>query len=191
MIEKNLDFRSDTVTRPTPEMREAMANAVVGDDVFGEDPTINHLQKIVAELTGKEAALFVASGTMANQVCINTHTLPGNEIIVEGNSHIFNYESGAPALLSGVQVKPILGIRGSFKLEQIQEALRPQNVHHPQTSLICIENTHNREGGTIFPFEEIKRISIFAKKQGLKMHLDGARLWNASVATGIPIKMHF
>jgi threonine aldolase len=182
-----IDLRSDTVTQPTTEMREAIAKAKVGDDVFGEDPTINYLQEKIKKLTGKEAALFVASGTMGNQVCIKTHTQPGNEIILEHNSHIYNYECGAPAVLSNVQVMPIKGDRGSFTLDQVQEVIRPQNVHHPVTALICIENTHNREGGTIFPFEEIKRISTFAKDNDIRLHLDGARLWNASITTGISI----
>jgi len=168
-------------------MREAMFNARVGDDVFGEDPTINTLQEKIVQLTGKEAALFVASGTMGNQVSINAHTQPGNEIIVEGNSHIFNYESGSPALLSGVQVMPLPGFRGSFTAEQVEEVIRPNNVHHPKTALICIENTHNRAGGTIFPYDDIMQISSFARQHNLKMHLDGARLWNASIATGTPI----
>jgi threonine aldolase len=182
-----IDLRSDTVTQPTPEMREVMFNTEVGDDVFGEDPTINALQKKITQLTGKEAALFVASGTMGNQVSINTHTQPGDEIIVENNSHIFNYECGSPALLSGVQVMPLPGFRGSFTVEQVEEVIRPDNVHHPKTALICIENTHNRAGGTIFPYENIKQVSAFACEHNLKMHLDGARLWNASIATGIPI----
>jgi threonine aldolase len=182
-----IDLRSDTVTQPTTEMRGAMAKAKVGDDVFGEDPTINYLQEKIRDLTGKDAALFVASGTMGNQVCIKTHTQPGNEIIAEHNSHIYNYESGAPALLSNVQIMPIKGHRGSFTGEQVQEVIRPANVHHPVTALICIENTHNREGGTIFPFEEIKRISAFARDNNIRLHLDGARLWNASIATGISI----
>jgi threonine aldolase len=182
-----IDLRSDTVTQPTPKMREAMFNAQVGDDVFGEDPTVNALQEKIAHLTGKEASLFVASGTMGNQVSIKVHTQPGNEIIVEGNSHIFNYESGSPALLSSVQVMPLPGFRGSFTVEQVEEAIRPNNVHHPRTALICIENTHNRAGGTIFPYESIQQISTFTRQHDLKMHLDGARLWNASIATGIPL----
>ncbi len=182
-----IDLRSDTVTRPVPEMREAMRNAEVGDDVFGEDPTVNRLQEMIADITGKEAALFVASGTMGNQVCINVHTQPGNEILVERNAHLFNYESGAPSLLSGVQVMPIPGHHGSFTLEQVKEVIRPSNVHHPKTALICMENTHNRAGGTIFPFEEMKRISEFARETGIRIHLDGARLWNASAATGISV----
>lgn len=183
-----IDLRSDTITRPTPEMREVMRNAEVGDDVFSEDPTINRLQDMITEITGKEASLFVASGTMGNQVCINTHTRPGNEIILERNAHIFNYESGAPALLSGVQVLPIAGTNGSFTLEQVQEVIRPQNVHHPKTALICIENTHNRAGGTIFPYVEMQKIWEFAKSAGIRLHLDGARLWNASASTGISIR---
>ncbi len=182
-----IDLRSDTLTQPTPEMRKAMFNARVGDDVFGEDPTVNALQEKIARLTGKEAALFVASGTMGNQVSINAHTQPGNEIIVEANSHIFNYECGSPALLSGVQVMPLPGFRGSFTVGQVEETIRPENVHHPKTALICIENTHNRAGGTIFPYQDIEQISLLAREQNLKMHLDGARLWNASIATGIPI----
>ncbi len=181
-----IDLRSDTFTRPTPEMREAMMAAEVGDDVFGEDPTVNKLETMIARLTGKEAALFVASGTMGNQVCINAHTQPGNEIITERNSHIFNYECGSPAMLSGVQVLPLPGEQGMFTLEQVKNAVRPENVHHPVTRLICIENTHNRAGGTIFPLPEIQRISGFAREKGISMHMDGARLWNASVATGIP-----
>ncbi len=183
-----VDLRSDTVTRPSAEMRQVMMTARVGDDVFGEDPTVNQLQEMVAKLTGKEAALFVTSGTQGNQVCINAHTRPGEEIIVERGSHIFNYECGSPALLSGVQVYPIDGRQGVFTLEQVEQAVRPRNVHHPQTSLICIENTHNRAGGTIFPLEEMERIARFARERGLRMHLDGARLWNASVATGISIR---
>jgi threonine aldolase len=183
-----IDLRSDTVTQPTPEMRDAIRNAEVGDDVFAEDPTVNRLQEMISQLTGKEAALFVVSGTMGNQICIKTHTLPGNETILEQNSHIYNYESGAPALLSAIQIMPIPGIRGSFTLEQVQEVIRPKNVHHPQTALICIENTHNRAGGTIFPYQEIERISRFAREKGISMHLDGARLWNASIATAISIR---
>jgi threonine aldolase len=185
-----IDLRSDTVTQPTEEMRKAMFRARVGDDVFGEDPTVNLLQEKISELTGKEAALFVASGTMGNQVCINVHTQPGNEIIVERNAHLYNYESGAPGLLSGVQIMPIPGQRGSFTLEQVREVIRPFNVHHPRTALICMENTHNREGGTIFPLDEMTKISRFARESGIKLHLDGARLWNASVATGILIRQY-
>jgi threonine aldolase len=185
-----VDLRSDTLTQPSAEMREAICNTQVGDDVFGEDPTINRLQEMMADISGKEAALYVASGTMGNQICIKAHTQPGNEIIVERHSHLFNYECGSPALLSHVQVLPIEGLRGSISVEQIKEVIRPENVHHPQTTLICIENTHNRSGGSIFPYHEIEKISSFSKENQIKVHLDGARLWNASVATGIPIKTY-
>ena len=182
------DFRSDTLTKPTPGMRKAMMDAEVGDDVFGEDPTINRLQELIAEMTGKEAALFVTSGTQANQICINAHTYPGEEIIVDRESHIFNYEAGGAALLSGVQLYPVDCKNGFMTVEEVEFGLRHDDVHYPQTSLICLENTLNRAGGTIFPFEEIKKISQFSKKNNLKMHFDGARLWNASIATGISIK---
>ncbi len=183
-----IDLISDTVTQPSAHMRAAMMAAPVGDDVFGEDPTINKLQQMVAELTGKEAALFVTSGTQGNQVCINAHTSPGNEIICDYSSHIFNYESGAAAMLSGVQVHPLNGRNGHPTVEQIRGALRPADDHYPQTGLICLENTATTAGGTIFPIDEIKRISEFARAQKLPLHLDGARLWNASVATGISIR---
>jgi len=181
------DFRSDTFTQPTTAMREFMMRAEVGDDVFGEDPTINNLQEMMAELLGKEAALFVTSGTQANQVSINAHTQPGDEVICDYNAHIFNYESGAPAMLSGVQLHPIQTKYGHPTLEQIQQVIRPVEDHFAQTRLICLENTHNRAGGTIFPFHEMKRISKFARDTGLKMHLDGARLWNAAIETGIKL----
>ena len=183
-----IDLRSDTITQPTPDMRQAIFQAEVGDDVFGEDPTVNNLQQLISEITGKPAALFVASGTMGNQICIKSHTQPGNEMVLERNSHIFNYECGAPAMLSGVQLLPIAGSRGYFTVEQIKEVVRSADHHHPKTKLIALENTHNRSGGTIFPFEEMKRIREFSLKEGIKMHLDGARLWNASVKTGISIR---
>ena len=183
-----IDIRSDTVTKPSPAMQEAMAKAEVGDDVFGEDPTVNRLQEMVASLLGKEAALFVASGTMSNQVAINSHTRSGDEAVCEEGSHCYNFEAGASALLSGVQMHPIVGKRGVITADQIEEVIRPPNDHYPQTRLIVLENTHNRAGGTIFPIDEIARIRELADRHGLKMHLDGARLWNAAVATGISEK---
>ncbi|MDZ7337074.1 MAG: low-specificity L-threonine aldolase [candidate division KSB1 bacterium] len=188
MEECNVDFvdlRSDTVTKPTPGMREAMANAEVGDDVFGEDPTVNRLQEEVAELLGKEAALFVPSGTMSNQIAMKCHTLPGDEVILERDSHSFHYEGGGPAMLSGVQLHPLPGVRGVITAEQVAAAVRPADHHYPRTRLVCIENTHNRAGGTIFPLQTIREIRQVADRFGLRMHLDGARLWNAAVATGI------
>lgn len=183
-----IDLRSDTITKPSPEMRERMAQAEVGDDVFGEDPAVNALQEKVKELTGKEAALFVCSGTQANQICINAHTRPGDEVICEYRSHIFNYEAGSPALLSGVQLHPILGNYGVLDYESVKEAIRPLDHHFAQTGLISLENTHNRWGGTIYPIKKIEEMRSLADEHNLKMHLDGARLWNASVVSGISIK---
>jgi threonine aldolase len=180
-----IDLRSDTVTRPTPAMRQAMAKAVVGDDVFGEDPTINALQKKVALILGKEKALFVPSGTMANQLAIKSHTQPGDEVILEATAHPYNFESGAGAALSGIQFNCLPGRRGILEASQITEAIRPLDHHFPITKLICLENTHNRGGGSIYPLKKMGAIFKLAKSKGLLVHLDGARLWNASMATGI------
>ncbi|MGA2463130.1 MAG: low-specificity L-threonine aldolase [Thermodesulfobacteriota bacterium] len=180
-----IDLRSDTVTKPTPPMRKAMAEAEVGDDVFGEDPTVNALQEKVAKLLGKEAAIFVPSGTMANQLAIKSHTQPGDEVIIEATSHPYNFEGGAGAALSGVQFYCLKGLRGILDASQIEEAIRSEDHHFPVTRLICLENTHNRGGGSIYPIEKIAQIYRLAKSKGLLIHLDGARLWNASVATGI------
>ncbi len=180
-----IDIRSDTVTKPSEEMREVISRAEVGDDVFGEDPNVNELQLTVSKLFGKESALYVPSGTMANQVSINAHTQPGDEMICEAGCHMYNFESGAPALLSGVMLRTIEGVMGAITAEQVEANIRPTNVHFAQTTLISLENTHNRAGGTIFPIEQIKEISQVAKKHNIKMHLDGARLMNAVIATGI------
>ena len=185
---KIIDLRSDTVTKPTLEMRRAMMEAEVGDDVFGEDPTVNKLQNKIAEKFGKESALFVPSGVMGNQVCIKTHTQPGDEIIIEQESHIVVYETGAPAVLSGVLLKTIMGEKGVITADQIKKAIRPKAYYLPRTKLICLENTHGRAGGTIFPLEEMRRIGELALNENIRMHLDGARLWNASVASGITLK---
>jgi threonine aldolase len=188
MSEQFIDLRSDTVTRPGAGMREAMASAVVGDDVFGEDPTVNRLQEHVAGLLGKEAALYVPSGTMGNQTCIKVHTQPGDEVICERGAHVFNYETGGIAFLSGAQVHAIEGKRGAFGVDDIERAVRPDLYYMPKTRLICLENTHNRAGGTIYPMETIRAISALAKSRNIRIHLDGARLWNACVATGISPK---
>ncbi|NNE46956.1 MAG: aminotransferase class V-fold PLP-dependent enzyme [Rhodothermales bacterium] len=180
-----IDLRSDTVTRPSPGMRAAMAAAEVGDDVFGEDPSVNRLQEDVAELLGKEAALFVPSGTMANQLAIKSQTSPGDEVLVERQSHIFNYESGAPALLSGVQLHVLDGDAGVVHSEQITAAIRHGYYWETPSRLLCLENTINRTGGTIFPIQEMAEVSATARDAGLSLHLDGARLWNAAAATGI------
>jgi threonine aldolase len=181
-----IDLRSDTVTQPTPGMREAMAQAQVGDDVLGDDPTVKELEAETAALLGKEAALFTPSGTMANEVAIRSLTEPGDEILVEANAHLYYYESGGPAALSGVLCRCIEGRRGVFTGAQLEAALRPDDQHFPRTRLVCVENTHNRGGGKIWPLEQVKEVAAAARKHGLQLHLDGARLWNASVATGIP-----
>lgn len=180
-----IDLRSDTVTRPTPAMRRVMAEAEVGDDVFGEDPTVNRLQDMVAEILGMEAALFVASGTMGNQICIHGHIQPGDEIICEAGAHFLHYEAGAIAALSGVQARPLAGQHGVITARQIAEALRGDVYYFPRSRLIALENTHNLAGGVIFPLEEIPPIRQLAKQHGLAMHLDGARLWNACAAAGL------
>lgn len=153
-------MRSDTVTKPSDEMRRVMANAEVGDDVFGENPTVNRLQEKVAELLGKESGLYVPSGTMSNQLALKTHTNPGDEVIVERESHIFNYESAAPSLLSGVQLNPVPGIRGVMSAAAVEEAIRPDVYYMMPTKLVCVENTHNRGGGSIYPMS----LSMKSKK---------------------------
>jgi len=183
-----IDLRSDTVTKPSREMREVMLTAEVGDDVYGEDPTVNRLQKRVAEILGKETALFVPSGVMANQLAIKTQTQPGDEVIVESESHIFNFETAGAAFLSNVQLFTVKGNHGILKSDQVDQAIRSTIYYNPKTSLVCLENTHNKAGGTIYPLEEIQRIHDVARNKKLALHLDGARLWNASVATGISPK---
>jgi len=181
-----IDLRSDTITQPTPAMRQAMAEAPVGDDVFGEDPTIRRLERETAEALGKPAAVFMPSGTMTNQVALRTHTEPGDEVVLDADSHIYFYEAGAPAALCGVMCRLLPGRRGMFTADELRAALRPVDVHCPRTKLVCVENTHNRGGGSIWPIEQIAEVAEAARHAGLKLHMDGARLWNASVATGIP-----
>jgi threonine aldolase len=183
-----IDLRSDTVTKPSEGMRRAMAEAPVGDDVFGDDPTMNALQERVADMLGKEAALFTASGSMANTVAVLAHTQPGDEVIVEREGHTFNYEVGAPAALGGVQLHHLTGLNGILEQDQVEAAIRPDDVHIPPTRLIILENTHNRGGGKIYPLDKIKEIRQLAKRHDIPMHLDGARIFNASVASGIDVK---
>ena len=180
-----LDFRSDTVTRPTPAMRQCMAEADVGDDVFGEDPTVNRLQRRVAEMLGKEAALFVPSGTMSNLIATRLHCRPGEELICDAAAHVYNFEQGGYAQLNGVIARPVHGREGVLHVEQLIDLIRGGNVHHPRTRLIWVENTHNLGGGRIQPFEVVEAIWHWAAAKGLRTHLDGARLFNAVVATGI------
>ncbi|MEM9536555.1 MAG: GntG family PLP-dependent aldolase [Cyanobacteria bacterium P01_E01_bin.45] len=180
-----IDLRSDTITQPTPEMRQAIANAVVGDDVLGDDPTVTQLEEYVADLLGKEAAVFMPSGTMTNQVAVRLHTQPGDEIALESEAHIYYYEGGGPAALSGVSCRHIAGQRGLFSRSDLEQVLRSHNPHYPPTRLVCVENTHNRGGGSIFPLETMRDIAGVCRERSLKFHMDGARLWNACEATGI------
>ena len=180
-----IDLRSDTVTRPTQAMRRAMFEAALGDDVFGEDPTVNRLEEHVADLLGKEAAVYAPSGTMCNQIAVFVNTDRGEEVLLHDGAHIFNYEAGAPALLSGVQIKPLPGEGGVILPEALRAAVRPENVHFPRPALLCLENTHNTAGGKVFPLEDFAAVAAAARELGVKVHLDGARLFNAQAATGI------
>jgi threonine aldolase len=180
-----IDLRSDTVTRPTAAMRQAIARAEVGDDVYGEDPTVNRLQETAAELLGKQAALFMPSGTMANQASIHPFVRPGDVLLVGEGAHMLVYESGAPAALSGVQVQT-LGRGGLFDGTELRAAVAPDEQHFAPTRAVVLENTHNRAGGRVFPLEQIKDVAGAAREHGLHLHLDGARLFNAVVATGTP-----
>jgi threonine aldolase len=180
------DLRSDTLTQPTPGMRAAMAAAPVGDDVYGEDPTVNALQERVAALLGKEAALFVPTGMMGNQIGILVHTRPGDEVIIGEGSHCAFYESGAASAWAGVQFA-VAGREGLFRADEMLEAIKPLPDHFPRSRLVVIENTHNRSGGRIFPQQDVLAIAEAARGKDLRLHLDGARLWNASAATGIDL----
>jgi threonine aldolase len=183
-----VDLRSDTVTRPTADMRRAIATAIVGDDVFNDDPTVHELQARIAALTGKEAALYVPSGTMGNQIAVACLTHPGDEVVLEALSHIYVFEQGGLGANSGCLAHPVASPRGILEPESITRALRGPDDHVSRLSLVCVENTHNRHGGSIWPLEALEAISTTARRHGLAVHLDGARLWNASVATGIPIR---
>lgn len=178
-----IDLRSDTVTKPTPEMREAMAQAVVGDDVYLEDPTVNHLQEMAAAMLGKEAALFVPSGTMGNEICIRLHTQPGQEVITEDRSHIFNAEMAAMAALNGVLARPVRGEDGILDWPTIEAAIRPRSVYYlAKTGLVTLENSHNFAGGNIMPLDRMEDICERAHAADLPVHLDGARIFNAATA---------
>lgn len=186
MPEPPIDLRSDTVTKPTAAMRQAMAGAEVGDDVYGEDPAVNALQERAAALLGKEAALFVPSGTMANQLAVGVHCTAGDEVLCEETSHIYVWEGGGIARLFGATARPLPGERGLLTRAQLEGKIRPDDGHYVRTRLVSLENTHNRGGGRVYPIEEIDRIADWARSRGLALHLDGARLMNAVVASGIP-----
>ncbi|MBT2685561.1 MULTISPECIES: low-specificity L-threonine aldolase [unclassified Bacillus (in: firmicutes)] len=183
-----IDLRSDTVTKPTEEMRKAMYSAEVGDDVYKEDPTVRELEETAAEILGKEAALFVTSGTQGNQIAVLTHCRPGQELLLEEESHIFYYESGAVAALAGVQTRTIPGLRGAMEPEDVLNAIRTEDIHYPETGLICLENTHNRAGGAVIPVENMEAIYSIAQANKVPVHLDGARLFNAAAAAGVDVK---
>ena len=184
-----IDLRSDTVTKPTPEMREAMANAEVGDDVYGDDPTVNRLQEMAAEMTGHEAGLFVASGTMGNLAAVLAHCQRGDEVILGKEAHTFRYEAGGVSVLGGVHSCQLPNqVDGSIALEDIEAAIRSDDPHQPITRLIALENTHNRCGGTYQSVAYTRQVAEFAHERGLKVHLDGARIFNAAAALGVPAK---
>ena len=180
-----IDLRSDTVTRPTAGMRAAMASAEVGDDVLDHDPTVERLERRIAEIVGKEAALFVPSGTMANQIAVRAHCPPGSEVILDRGSHVLNFEAGASAALSGVAFQPLDGTRGILDPDEVRRAVRPPVPHCPQTSLVWAENTHNLAGGNVWPQDTLDAVVAVATDAGLPFHLDGARIWNAAAATGL------
>jgi len=182
-----VDLRSDTFTQPTNKMREAMANAPVGDDVFGEDPTVKRLEKLAAERVGKEAALFVVSGTMGNLVATLTHTRPGDEVILGANSHIYGHEVGGLARIGGLMPRLVDDGEGNIQPAQVLTALRGEDIHYPPTRLVCIENTHNMSGGRVTEAAQIRALAAAVHERGLKLHMDGARIFNAAVALGIPV----
>lgn len=184
-----IDLRSDTVTKPSEGMRKAMYNAEVGDDVYKEDPTVNELEEYFAHISGHEAALFVMSGVMGNQICLNLNSRPMDEVICESDSHIFHYESGTPAFLSGLTLNPVKGEFGILEPRHVEAAIRPREAYYmPRTRILSIENTHNRGGGTVYPSERITALKQVADKHRLHFHLDGARVWNAAVYSGCELK---
>ena len=183
-----IDLRSDTVTRPTREMRHAMATAEVGDDVFGDDPTVNALQEYAADLLGKEAALFVPTGSMGNQVCLGSLTRPGDEVLCEMGAHFLHFEGGSASTHLGLMMRPLPGTRGVITADQVAPAIRSGSEHNPRTAVVAIENTHNAAGGSVFPIDEARAIAKVASEQGVAVHLDGARLFNAQAATGTPAR---
>jgi len=186
---KIIDLRSDTVTLPTEEMLRAMGEAELGDDVYQEDPTVNHLEALSAKLLGKEAALLTASGTMSNLIAVLTHTSRGEEVIVGSEAHMFWYEVGGAATLAGVSLHTVPNREdGTIAPHDLEQAVRPDNIHHPKTTLLCLENTHNRCGGTVLTPQYMRSIAETARRRGLKIHLDGARIFNASVALKLGAK---
>lgn len=183
-----IDMRSDTSTRPTPEMRRAMAEALVGDDVFDDDPTVNLLQEVAAERLGKEAALFVPTGTMGNSIAIKVHTQPGDEILLDTEAHSMLYEVGLPAIIASVMTRQFHSKKGVPSVEEIESLIQTESLHSSRTSLLVLENTHNRSGGAVIPLERHRELWEMAQRHQIRLHVDGARLFNAVVATGVPAK---
>jgi threonine aldolase len=181
-----IDLRSDTVTQPTQAMRQAMAEADVGDDVLGDDPTVQALERRTAEILGKPAAVYMPSGTMTNQVALRCHTEPGDEILLPDNAHVYWYEAGAPGGISGLMCRMLPTRRGVFQAGDVEDALRGHNFHFAPTRVVCVENTSNRGAGKVWPIETVEQVTGTARKRGLATHMDGARLWNAIAATGVP-----
>jgi threonine aldolase len=182
------DFRSDTVTRPTPKMRQAMAEAVVGDDVLGDDPTVQDLEARAAAMLGKEAGLFMPSGTMGNSVAVKAWTRELEEVIVEARSHVYNMESTSMTFVSRVTPRPLPSARGAMDPADIEKNIRTASVHTPQTTLVCVENTHNNWGGAVVPLDNLKAVRDVGRRYGLRVHLDGARIFNASAASGVGVR---
>jgi threonine aldolase len=187
-VTRLIDMRSDTVTRPSAGMLQAMAAAEVGDDVLGDDPTVQRLQDRIAELLGKEAGLYVPSGTMGNQLALRAQTSPGDQLVIEDGAHIYRFEAGAPAALSGLLMTCVPAPGGRLDWERVEAALNPDNVHAAPPSLVCLENTHNRAGGRILPQELVVAVGAGAHARGLRVHLDGARLWHAHIAGGLSLE---
>ena len=186
MTRHTIDLRSDTVTLPTPAMRQAMASAEVGDDVYGEDPTVNRLEQRAAELMGREAALFVPTGSMGNQIAIHLHTKPGSEVVADARAHVFHFEMGAMAALSGALPRPITTAEGILEPDQVAAAIQPAVTYRTPTALVVLENSHNLAGGRITPRGRMAELIAVAREHGLPVHLDGARVHNAAAALGIP-----
>ncbi len=190
MTERIIDLRSDTVTRPSPPMREAIARAEVGDDVLGDDPTVIRLEERMSRLLGKERGVYVPSGTMSNTIALLSQTSPGDEVILDRRCHIFNYEVAGASAIGGLQLYPLDGPAGLLPVDDLPAAVRPANIHHPRTALVAVENTHNRAGGRVYPIDELEAVSRFARERRLRLHMDGARLANASVKTGISFERY-
>lgn len=183
-----IDLRSDTITKPSEEMRKIMFEAVVGDDVYGEDPSVNELEAYAADLFGKEAALFVTSGTQGNQAAILAHTKSGHEIIVDNEAHVFLYEAAAASAFAGVQTRTLMNDKGKMKIEELEAAIRGEDIHFPETGLIWLENTHNRSGGSVLPLSYMREVYQLAKHYNIPLHVDGARIFNAAVASNASVK---